>query len=105
MIRMELIGNIGKDAEQTSREGWKNDVLNFSVAVTVGFGESQKTVWVNVAKWVKKDSSLCQHLKKGVKVFVAGEPSARGYQNRNTGDVNANLELNAFELILLSAKE
>lgn len=105
MIRMELIGNIGKDAEVTSRDSWKNNVVNFSVAVTVGFGENQKTVWVNVSKWVKKDSNLAQHLKKGTKVFVAGEPSTRGYQNQTTGDINSVLELNAFELQLLSGKE
>ena len=31
MINLNFIGNIGKDAEQTSKPNWTNDVVNFSV--------------------------------------------------------------------------
>jgi len=104
MINLSFTGNIGKDAEQTSKPSWSNDVINFSVAVSVGFGENEKTLWVNVAKWVKPDSNLCQHLKKGTKVYISGIPSVRAYQN-NMGESVGVLDVDAQIVEILSSKQ
>lgn len=104
MINLNFIGNIGKDAEQTSKPNWTNDVVNFSVAVSVGYGQSEKTIWVNVSKWVKSDSNLCQHLKKGTKVYISGIPSVRAYQN-NMGESVGVLDVDAHVVEILSSKQ
>jgi single-strand DNA-binding protein len=102
MIKLQLIGNLGADAEKKSIESSKYDVIEFNVATTEKRGEKEVTTWVKVSKWVKPESRLAEYLKKGTKVFISGSPSAQAYLDRQEGHPKASLCVSANELELLS---
>ena len=65
-----LVGNLGRDAEMRYLANGKA-VTNFSVAVSDGFGEQKRTIWIRVSAW-EKTAEACAALKKGAKVLVEG---------------------------------
>lgn len=64
-------GNLGNDCRSNSAGG--THVVNFSVAVTSGYGDKKETHWVECAYWGKGGEAVAQYLKKGQKVVVSGE--------------------------------
>lgn len=84
MNRLTLIGNIGKDAEVKDFNGG-NSVINFNVAHTSKWTDKQgnkqeKTTWYEAA-WFINNTQIAQYLKKGAKVLIEGEPTARVYND------------------------
>lgn len=65
-------GNLGKDCEQRWTPAGKA-VASFSLPVRQGYGEHEKTSWVICKMFGAKAEKLPEHLKKGMKVTVAGE--------------------------------
>ncbi len=70
MIKLQIIGNLGKDATTNTVNG--KNVINFSVAHTEKFtsnGEKkEKTTWVECAYWTDK-TAISPYLKKGTSDF------------------------------------
>lgn len=84
MNKQILTGNIGKDAEVKDFNNG-NSVINFSVAHTEKWKDKQgnpqeKTTWVD-CNWFINNTAIAQYLKKGAKVLIEGEPTARAYVN------------------------
>ena len=98
MQRTEVIGIIGKDAEV--KDFNNNQVINFSVAVSEKYNDTETTTWYDIAKW-GNNVSVAPYLKKGTKVFVSGNPTCRAYIN-NEGKAVAVQGINAFKIELLS---
>ena len=105
MIKLQVIGNIGKDAIVNNVNG--KNVINFNVAHTERFKDAQgnqkdKTVWVDCAYWTDK-TAVAPYLKKGTQVFVDGQPDVRTY---TTGDGRngASLTLRVASVQLLGSK-
>jgi len=75
MIKIELIGNLGADAELKNENG--NEFVSFRVAHTtkhtdVRTGEIiADTTWVSCTK-NGKNENLIKYLRKGMKVFIRG---------------------------------
>jgi single-strand DNA-binding protein len=65
-------GNIGKDAEQRWTSNGKC-IASFSLPVKQGYGEHEKTSWVQCRLFGPKAEKLPQYLTKGTKVTVTGE--------------------------------
>lgn len=87
MNKIQLIGNIGKDAEaKTFDNGGK--IVNFTMATTKrGYTSSDgrkiedKTTWHNCVVRKKGLSDIAEtYLKKGMKVYVEGELDIREYE-------------------------
>lgn len=74
-----LAGTIGKDAVLRRTQNGE-PVLGFSMAVDDGYGENKSTMWFDINLWGKRGQSLEPHLKKGVRVTVAGELGARQHE-------------------------
>ena len=105
MIKMQVIGNLGKDCVVNTVNG--KNVINFTVAHTEKYKDSQgnqqeKTTWVDCAYWVDR-TGLAQYLTKGKQVFVEGQPEARSFQ-RNDGTPGASLSLRVREVQLLGGR-
>ena len=64
-------GNLTSDA--VMRNAGNSKVLNFSVAVNVGYGEKKETHFVECVIWGKRGESLAQSLVKATAVIVGGE--------------------------------
>ena len=105
MIKMQVIGNLGKDCVVNTVNG--KNVINFTVAHTEKYKDSQgnqqeKTTWVDCAYWVDR-TGLAQYLTKGKQVFVEGQPEARSFQ-RNDGTPGASLSLRVRDVQLLGGR-
>ena len=105
MIKMQIIGNLGKDCVVNTVNG--KNVINFTVTHTEKYRDSQgnnqeKTTWVDCAWWTDR-TAIAQYLIKGKQVFAEGQPEARSFQ-RNDGTPGASLSLRVREVQLLSGR-
>ena len=105
MIKMQIIGHLGKDCVVNTVNG--KSVMNFTVAHTEKYKDSQgvqqeKTTWVDCGYWSDR-TALAQYLVKGKQVYVEGIPEARSFQ-RNDGTPGVALSLRVRDVQLLGGK-
>lgn len=105
MIKMQVIGNLGKDAIVNAVNG--KNFINFTVAHTEKYKDStgnqqEKTTWVDCAYWTDR-TAIAPYLTKGTQVFVEGQPEVRSFK-RNDGTDAASLGLRVREVQLLGGK-
>lgn len=105
MIKLQVIGNLGKDCVVNNVNG--KNVINFSVAHTEKYRDAQgqqkdKTIWVECAYWTDR-TGIAPYLKKGTQVYAEGAPDIRTY---TTGDgrPGSSLSLRVMSVQLLGAK-
>lgn len=78
---LTVFGNLGSDVRTNNVGG--TAVANFSVAVKSGYGDNEKTIWVDCSLWGKRaESGLIDYLKKGQQVVVSGEMGTREYDGK-----------------------
>lgn len=104
MIKLQVIGNLGKDCITNTVNG--KSVINFSVAHTEKFRDSsgqqkEKTTWVECAYWTDR-TGIAPYLKKGTQVYAEGTPEVRTF-TRNDGTSGASLTLRVFSVQLLGS--
>jgi single-strand DNA-binding protein len=102
MIKLQLIGYLGKDAIQREANG--KTVLSFRVAHTERFRNQQgvqqeKTTWVDCALWER--DNLAPYLVQGTQVYVEGFPTVDVFSNRS-GETVGQLQLRILNIQLLS---
>lgn len=101
MIKLQVIGNLGKDCTTNTVVG--KNVINFNVAHTESYKDSkgdkvQKTTWVECAYW--NESKISQYLTKGTQVYVEGTPEVRTYAKTDgTGGVSLSLRVFSVQLL------
>lgn len=105
MIKLQVIGNLGKDAIVNNVNG--KNVINFTVAHTERFKDAQgnqkdRTTWVDCAYWTDR-TAVAPYLKKGTQVFVEGQPDVRTYTTQD-GRNGASLTLRIASVQLLGSK-
>ncbi|PZR26591.1 MAG: single-stranded DNA-binding protein [Citrobacter freundii] len=105
MIKMQVIGNLGKDCVVNTVSG--KNVINFTVAHTEKYKDSQgnnqeKTIWVDCAYWTDR-TALAPYLTKGKQVFVEGQPEVRSF-TRQDGTGGASLSLRVRDIQLLGGR-
>jgi single-strand DNA-binding protein len=105
MIKMQVIGNLGKDCTVNTVNG--KNVINFTVAHTEKYKDSQgnsqeKTTWVDCAYWTDR-TAVAPYLTKGTQVFTEGTPEVRSF-TRADGTAGASLSMRVREVQLLGRK-
>jgi single-strand DNA-binding protein len=95
-------GYIGKDAALRQTQN-NNTVANFSLGVTVGYGEQQHTLWIACALYGERASKLAPYLLKGTPIAVSGDVDLRTYQTQD-GRSGAELTLTVQRVTLLGKK-
>lgn len=105
MIKMQVIGRLGKDCVVNNVNG--RNVINFTVAHSEKYKDSQgvqqeKTIWVDCAYWTDR-TAISPYLQKGTQVFVEGQPEVRTF-TKNDGTLGATLSLRVREVQLLGSK-
>lgn len=101
MLQVEIIGNIGNDAQVKDFNGKK--YIAFNVAHSEKFKnqqdvETERTTWLSVLK--PGESAVAQYLKKGTPVFVRGDLSVKAYKD-NAGNWQVGVNCLAREVQLL----
>lgn len=105
MIKLQAIGNLGKDAQVNQVNG--KNVINFTVAHTERYrdssgGQKEKTTWVECAYWTDR-IGVVPYLKRGAQVYVEGTPEVRQF-TRTDGTAGATLSLRVLSLQLVGNK-
>jgi single-strand DNA-binding protein len=105
MIKMQVIGNLGKDCVVNAVNG--KNVINFTVAHTEKYKDNQgnnqeKTTWVDCAYWTDR-TALAPYLTKGKQVFVEGTPEVRSF-TRQDGTGGASLSMRVRDIQLLGGR-
>ena len=106
MIKLQIVGNLGKDCIVKEVNG--KNVINFSVAHTERFKDStgnlkERTTWVECAYWTDR-TAVSQYLKKGKMVYAEGSPEADAYMNKEN-QAAATLRMRVQSLQLLGGNE
>ncbi|WP_290710270.1 single-stranded DNA-binding protein [Flavihumibacter sp. CACIAM 22H1] len=105
MIKLQVIGNLGRDCTVNNVNG--RSVMNFTVAHTERYRDAQgnqqdKTIWVDCAYWSDR-TAVAPYLKKGTQVYVEGTPEVRTYA-KNDGSTGASLSMRVLNVQLLGAR-
>ena len=72
MNNINIIGNLTKDVELKYTQNNKA-VTTVTLAVNEGYGESQKTYFIDVQIWEKLAENLAKYCGKGSKIAVSGK--------------------------------
>ena len=102
MIKLQIVGNLGKDCIVKEVNG--KNVINFSVAHTERYKDStgnqkERTTWVECAYWTDR-TAVAQYLTKGKMVYAEGSPEADPYTNKE-GQPAATLRMRVQNIQLL----
>ncbi|MEE9315995.1 MAG: single-stranded DNA-binding protein [bacterium] len=100
MNTWNFTGNLGKDCEvKTTQSG--STLCEFSVGVSSGYGDKQKTTWANCVIFGKRaEGKLPEHLTKGQKVAISGELTQETWQKTDGGTgFKLKVVVNSMDLI------
>ena len=105
MIKLQIVGNLGKDCIVKEVNG--KNVINFSVAHSERYKDSQgtqkeRTTWVECAYWTDK-TGVAPYLTKGQTIYAEGYPEADGYLNKDN-QAAATLRMRVQNIQLLGGK-
>lgn len=84
MIKLQIIGNLGKDCIVKEVNG--QNVINFSVVHSERYKDKQgnqkeRATWVECAYWTDK-TGVVPYLTKGKTVYAEGYPDVEAYTNK-----------------------
>lgn len=103
MLKVEIIGNLGADAEIKEANGSKFVTMRVahSSKYTDDAGTAhEKTIWVDVTM-NDAQSKVIPYLKAGVKIFVRGNADLRVYSSPKDKCMKAGLSVAAWEIELV----
>lgn len=103
MLKLQVIGNLGADAERGSSQG--QNYVKFRVAHTDRFTKADGTVvdnttWVNCI-WSGDHDSILPYMRQGVRLYVDGEASTRVYSSAKERCMKAGLDLRVRQVELV----
>ena len=101
MNNWNFTGNVGKSDMRYLPSG--EGILQFSVAVSSGYGDKKQTTWANCALFGKRGEAVAQYVQKGVQVGVSGEVTLRPWTDKE-GQQRHNLEVRVNDLTLLGSR-
>lgn len=106
MLKAELIGHLGADAEIKDVDGVR--FVACRVADSNRWTDKDgvvhdQTRWIDVT--LPQDSPVFPYLKKGTQVFVRGNMDTRVYSSEKDRCMKCGVSIRAFEVQLLSASK
>ncbi len=105
MIKLQVIGNLGKDCIVKEVKG--KTVINFSVAHSEKYKDAEgnlkeRTTWVECAYWSDR-TAIAPYLTKGTTVYAEGSPEADAYMNKDN-QAAATLRMRVQNIQLLGSR-
>lgn len=107
MFKVEVIGNLGADAQVANQNG--NEFIKFNVAHTekrtaADGSQVENTTWISCTMSIER-RVLLPFLLKGKRVFVRGNASLRVYDSAQAHCKMAGVNLRVAEIELCSDKQ
>ena len=103
MKKIFVTGNVGRDPESRYAPSGESFVT-FSLAVTTGPKNNQKTDWLEISCNGKTAEVVQTYVRKGTKLLVEGTPSANAYINKE-GKAVASLRVSASNIEFIGSRE
>lgn len=108
MMRLEVIGNLGADAEIKDVNGRK--FVSFRIAHTDKWVDSQTQQAQTTTQWVScaingDGGKLVPYLKKGTKVFVRGSVAFGTFNSAKSHQIECAVNLSVWEIELCGSKK
>lgn len=106
MFKVEIIGNLGADAELKESNGSKFVTMRIAHTTTWSKEDGTKqesTIWVDVTL-NNAESKVIPYLKQGVRVFVRGNGSLRVYSSKKDRCMKAGLTVSTSEIELVGGQ-
>jgi len=97
MQRIEIIGNLAKDAAMVQSQNGGDPFMSFKVICNEKKGDADVKTTYEVTG---KSTGAFQFLKQGKKVFVSGSPSSRAYLTKE-GSPASQMVIRAHNIELL----
>ena len=104
MNKIIVTGALGRDAELITLPSDKN-VLEFSIAVNSGFGNSKKTYWWRAKLFGDRAAKLAEYFVKGTKLLVEGVPELREYQAKDGSGIRISPEIFVTDFEFIGGKK
>lgn len=99
MNNWNFTGNLGNPAEVKVLSSGTT-VCEFSVAVTSGYGDKEKTNWVRCALFGKKaEGQLPSYLQKGTQVAISGELELQEWEGQSGKGAALSVRVENLDLI------
>ena len=102
MNNVNIIGNLTKDVELKYTQDDKA-VTTVSLAVNEGYGDKQKTYYVDVQVWDNKAVNLAKYCGKGSKVAISGKLIQQRWEHE--GKNHSKVLIQAFNIAFLNTKK
>ena len=97
-----FVGNLGRDTELRQTSGG-NAVGSNSLAVKSGYGDREKTEWINFTVWGKTAEALERYTSKGDMVYISGEFVTEKWEDKS-GNQRESFKINVNKLQFLKTK-
>ena len=101
--QITLLGRVGADAQLRYTQNGR-PVLGWSLAVSVGWGDREKTLWFRCSFWGDRGIKLEQYIKKGTILLVVGELAEPSVWTGKDGSPRANLDVTVREVKLVGGR-
>lgn len=101
MLQMNVIGNLGKDAELKTINN--KEFITFTVASN-GAKKDDEPVWVDVIMPNNPNSKMIQYLNKGTAVMVSGSPRFSSYQTKS-GETRVQVNVYAHYMQMIGTRK
>lgn len=79
-------------------------IIKFSIAINQGYGDEQKTDYVNCITWRKQAENLSKYCTKGSKIAIEGRLQSYSYEDNN-GDKKYGMQVVAETITFLNNKK
>ena len=96
-------GRLGADAQVKKTPNGKT-YMEMSVAVTTGYGDYKKTLWIKVKQWGERVNNIVGIFTKGALISACGEPSINEWDGKD-GTHHVSFEVNCMNAQILSSKK
>lgn len=80
MNKVELIGRLTSDPELRKTSNGTS-VAGYTIALNDGYGENQKSVFVNITTWNKSAELVAKYCKKGQQIGIVGRLVNNEYES------------------------
>ena len=99
---VSLLGRLTRDPESRVTTTGKT-VTKFGLAINRGFGETKRTLFLDVVVWGEKNPATSGRLVKGSLVHVLGELDEQEWQDKE-GNKRTKVEVRSMQLTVVSGQ-
>lgn len=95
-------GRLTKDARVKQVGSKGTSVAEFAIAINTGYGQYEKTTFIECQLWGVRADSLAQYLIKGTRVAVEGALEANNWEDQQ-GVMRTTYRLTLKDIVLLGS--